>query len=379
MKKNEGMDSWFRSRLGQAEMPVQDGFWEQLQQDLNGTASFSGAKRRFTLPVSLLYRITAAASVLLLLGVASVAFWLFSPKEEIRDAFTQISELTPEVMPDAGSPQTGLSSTCQESLQHLVRPSGKNPVAVASAAEENDEDEEVSFTISFTVTQQIFEHPIATPNQGLGYNASMPVQGSPEKESTNAGLYSDKVYDTAASTESAMDSPQKKVGRNWALKAGMGSSLSKNRHHSPITASVSVERSLSERLSIESGVTYNYLSASKQLLPSAGSAEFPAQKIHALSVPLKLNTILVGSEKCDLYATVGGAIEKLIGKDCGKEPLQLSAAAGLGVCYRLSNSVALFAESSVSRHWAAGDTRMSSLRTERPTNLNLLCGVRMTY
>jgi len=48
------------------------------------------------------------------------------------------------------------------------------------------------------------------------------------------------------------------------------------------------------------------------------------------------------------------------------------------VRYRLNDRFALFAEPSVSHHFGT-DSETGTLRTERPTNLNLLCGVRMTY
>lgn len=60
------------------------------------------------------------------------------------------------------------------------------------------------------------------------------------------------------------------------------------------------------------------------------------------------------------------------------EPVQLSVAAGVGVRYKLSDRFALFAEPLVSHHFDT-ESETKTLRTERATNLNLLCGVRMTY
>ena len=83
-----------------------------------------------------------------------------------------------------------------------------------------------------------------------------------------------------------------------------------------------------------------------------------------------------------MYAVVGGAAEKCIAgaPDNGfkAEPVQLSVAAGVGVRYKLSDRFALFAEPLVSHHFDT-ESETKTLRTERATNLNLLCGVRMTY
>ena len=136
----------------------------------------------------------------------------------------------------------------------------------------------------------------------------------------------------------------------------------------PLTAAVTVERSLNSRFALETGILYNRLHADRTL--------------HTLGIPVKLNMTLASTPKLDLYATVGGTAEKCIAgaADNGfnAEPVQLSVAAGVGGRYRLNDRFALFAEPSVSNHFGT-DSETGTLRTERPTNLNLLCGVRMTY
>ncbi len=149
---------------------------------------------------------------------------------------------------------------------------------------------------------------------------------------------------------------------------GLGTSLPEGDCNMPLTAGVTVERSLNNWLALETGIRYNRLPADRTL--------------HTLAIPVKLNMTLASTPKVDLYATVGGAAEKCIAgaSDNGfhAEPVQLSVAAGVGVRYKLNDRFALFAEPSVSHHFDT-DSETGTLRTERPTNLNLLCGVRMTY
>lgn len=136
----------------------------------------------------------------------------------------------------------------------------------------------------------------------------------------------------------------------------------------PLTAGVTVERSLNNWLALETGIQYNRLHADRTL--------------HTLGIPVKLNMTLASTPRVDLYAVVGGAAEKCIAgaPDNGfkAEPVQLSVAAGVGVRYKLSDRFALFAEPLVSYHFDT-ESETKTLRTERATNLNLLCGVRMTY
>lgn len=100
----------------------------------------------------------------------------------------------------------------------------------------------------------------------------------------------------------------------------------------PLTAGVTVERSLNNWLALETGIRYNRLPADRTL--------------HTLAIPVKLNMTLASTPKVDLYATVGGAAEKCIAgaSDNGfhAEPVQLSVAAGVGVRYKLNDRFALF-------------------------------------
>ena len=93
MREKDEITGLFRSRLSGTEMTVRDGFWEQLQED---AASPAAGRKRAAVLSPKYYRVAAAASVIFVLGAASAAFWYFSPKEEIKEAFTQVAALTPE-------------------------------------------------------------------------------------------------------------------------------------------------------------------------------------------------------------------------------------------------------------------------------------------
>ena len=69
-------------------------------------------------------------------------------------------------------------------------------------------------------------------------------------------------------------------------------------------------------------------------------------------------------------------MEKIISGD--SSPLQVAVQAGVGLRYKMTDRLAFFAEPSVSHHFNE-DSSPRTLRTERPLNLNLLCGLRMTY
>mgnify|MGYP000812218867 FL=1 len=190
-----------------------------------------------------------------------------------------------------------------------------------------------------------------------------------DRNTTTQGNSDSDIFPSVSTEEEPEDALLKyQKSRKWALKAALGTSLPKGDYNMPLTAGVTVERSLNNWLALETGVQYNRLHADRTL--------------HTLGIPVKLNMTLASISKVDLYATIGGTAEKCIAgaRDNGfdAEPVQLSVAAGIGVRYKLNDRFALFAEPSVSHHFDTdSDTR--TLRTERPVNLNLLCGLRMTY
>lgn len=368
MREKDEMTDLFRTRLSGVEMEVRGDFWNTLQHDL----SLKETERRKWLPLSpRYYRVAAAASVLFVLGAASAAFWYLSPKDEIKEAFTQVAALTPEASLNGDIVQESFPSIHQTDpvadKPGTRQPASGTPAALTADAED---DESVSLRVSITITQRVYgQQPVA----GNGYFGSRhPMQNGMYQTSTATDAAAGSEVDapkSAAAQEAAAGSGESLKPRHWALKAAVGTSLPKSVFDSPFTAGVTVERRLNKALALEVGLQYNCLPADDRTL-------------HTLAVPVKLNALLASSSKVDFYATVGGAVEKCIAgaPDNGfkAEPLQLSLAAGVGVRYKMNDRFALFAEPSVSHHFDT-DSSTRTLRTERPVNLNLLCGVRMTY
>ena len=154
MKEKDEITGLFRSRLSGTEMTVRDGFWEQLQEDAASPAA--GRKRAIVLSPKY-YRVAAAASVIFVLGAASAAFWYFSPKEEIKEAFTQVVASTPEGNWDGDVVQESFPSIHQATP--MVRNSGtKQPadgIPAGMTAQSETESESVSVRLSITIRQRV--------------------------------------------------------------------------------------------------------------------------------------------------------------------------------------------------------------------------------
>lgn len=367
MRENDEITGLFRSRLADAGMTVRKDFWEELQRDLPPSASARGRKPQFLLSPRF-HRIAAAASAVFVLGAASAAFWYFSPKEEIKEAFTQVAALTPE-----GGLNGDVVSESFPSI-HQASPMAQNPGTQLSAnvfpvgvtAQANDEEEaSVSLHVSIRITQRMY----GNQQPGNGYYANGVPTGSGSYHLNVASTNPErKQTDSSSDREAEQQLVVLPKTRDWALKAGIGTSLPKGDFHMPLTAGVSVERRLNKLLSLEAGLQYNRLEGKHTL--------------HTLGLPVRLNMMLASTPKMDFYALAGGAAEKCVAgapdNGFGAEPLQWSVMAGVGVRYKMNERFALFAEPTVSHHFDT-DAQTRTLRTERPTNLNLLCGVRMTY
>lgn len=383
MKEKDELTALFRDRLKESEMPVRDGFWEELSGDLlrmeDGTAS---GKRR-SLPVVYYRRLAVAASAALLLGVASAAWWFLVPRVEEEPVVAQVAATVPQGRLDGDRIQelfpveeNGSPDAC------LSRQASSDEAPVSDA----EEGEEAAFSVrlSVTITQHVYgvrrqsggsrselwngwrNGPFYNPLYALRKTAAGQGQGDIRRTEEETVSVPETSSGTASGTHTVTESGT--PVRKWALKAGVGTSLPKGDYAMPLSVGLTAEHRLNRCLSLEAGLQYGYMPAASQ---AGGDA-------HALAVPARLNLLLAETPRVDVYAQVGGAAEKTVGKGSGDDPVRLSVMAGLGVRYKLNERLALFAEPSVSRHFAT-DSDRRTLHSERPVNLNLLCGVRMSY
>lgn len=347
-RENDEITDLFRSHLGHAEMTVRDGFWEELSRDV---AVSSHHRRRV-----LFFRVAAAASVVLVLAASSAAFWFFSPKEEMEEAFTQLAvsgvgNLDGDRMNQSFSPVH---------TKPVLQKPAPNQYVMLPRSEEEDDSISVTVSLSFSFSSSTSGHH--------GYGRETEDSG---ENIWKAGVNNEPA---ASVTEGQPVKPvlaEVKKTRTWSVKAAVGTALpAKNgKYKMPVMAGVTVEKMLNKYLGIETGLTYSNL-RSENL------------NLHYLGIPLKANVHLVDTKKFDLYASIGGIVEKCIAgapnNDFKNEPVQLAVIAGVGVNYKINDRIALFAEPGVSHHFKT-DSKLETVRTKRPTNFNLMCGIRMTY
>lgn len=166
------------------------------------------------------------------------------------------------------------------------------------------------------------------------------------------------------------------------------------KHHFPVSVGITVEKSLSPVLALETGLVYTYLASDL----TAGDATYYTQKqqLHYLGIPLKLRWKFLRKRYFDLYLAGGGMVEKcLSGKlsahyevndrpsltedeSLRVDPLQWSVSAAAGITLKLAPHINLYAEPGIAYYFDDG-SHVSTIRKEKPLNINLQAGLRFDF
>ena len=163
-------------------------------------------------------------------------------------------------------------------------------------------------------------------------------------------------------------------------------------HRQPVRVGMTVRYPISDRWSVESGLQYSRLS-SDITVSSVGNGSQTDQDLDYLGVPVNVNYQLVGGKRWSVYASAGGAVEKMVkGKRTtrdvanGKEgpveresvsikPLQYSVTGAIGAEYHVDSTISIYAEPGMSYHFD-NHSAIPTYYQEKPLGLSLNVGLR---
>lgn len=168
----------------------------------------------------------------------------------------------------------------------------------------------------------------------------------------------------------------------------------KIKHKFPLSAGLSVKKKLNDRLSVESGLVYTFLSSEL----SAGEVDFYSQeqRLHYLGIPLKVNYTLWKKDRLSVYASAGAMAEMCVDgslntnyylnnvrerkskTDLDVNKVQLSALASLGVQYDIAKPVSIYAEPGIS-YYFDDKSVVETIRKEHPLTASVQFGVRFAF
>lgn len=166
------------------------------------------------------------------------------------------------------------------------------------------------------------------------------------------------------------------------------------KHRLPVRVGLNVAYRLTDRLSVESGVSYTRLSSDMKD-GTKDNYSSGSQKLDYIGVPLNVKYRAFGYRRLSVYASAGLLTEKCVSgkatheyvisgekkkheaEDVAAKPWQLSVNAALGAQLDVLRNVGVYVEPGVSYYF---DDRspISTIYKEKPLNFNLNLGVRYT-
>lgn len=449
MKRNWKED--IHDRLGNFETDAPDGLWEAIHQRMAQTESAQTEKRQTPFVLQPALRRTACAAAACLALVAGYQYFADGGKETangvklagvngmIAVGGTVASDNSRYV---ASKPAT--ASIVATNLAGVrVAKNGVTPAADAIAQPtQNDESAQISTSqhLNPSTSQHLntstSQHPNTSTSQPLNpttpqhHNTSTSQHPNPSTSQPHNPSTSLLAYTPAANSRGRHEGAAR-----WTLSTsamtGMGASSVTNstatyveavgpddviwadnpqlgigifnqgksvkteyKHRLPVRVGLNVAYRLTDRLSVESGVSYTRLSSDMKD-GTKDNYSSGSQKLDYIGVPLNVKYRAFGYRRLSVYASAGLLTEKCVSgkttheyvisgekkkhetEDVAAKPWQLSVNAALGAQFDVLRNVGVYVEPGVSYYF---DDRspLSTIYKEKPLNFNLNLGVRYT-
>ena len=442
MKRNWKED--IHDRLGNFETEAPDGLWEAIHQRMAQTESAQTEKRLTPFVLQPALRRTACAAAACLALIAGYQYFADGGKETangvkqaggngmIAVGGTVASDNSRYV---ASKPAT--ASIVATNLAGVrVAKNGVTPAADAAVLPtQNSESAQISTPQHLNpstpqpLNPSTSQHPNPSTSQHLNPSTSQhlnPSTSQPHNPSTSllaytpadnsrgrhegaaarwtlstsamTGMGSSSVTNSTATYVEAVGPDDVIWADNPQLGIGIfnqGKSVkTEYKHRLPVRVGINVAYRLTDRLSVESGVSYTRLSSDMKD-GTKDNYSSSSQKLDYIGVPLNVKYRAFGYRRLSVYASAGLLTEKCVSgkttheyvisgekkkhetEDVAAKPWQLSVNAALGAQFDVLRNVGVYVEPGVSYYF---DDRspLSTIYKEKPLNFNLNLGVRYT-
>lgn len=171
----------------------------------------------------------------------------------------------------------------------------------------------------------------------------------------------------------------------------------KNSFFIPLTFGLGVRFNFNERWSLGTGVSYSYLGRTfsgeyqNPELPENYYCEKIRHSLHYIGIPVNLYHNIAVSDRFRFYVSVGGTVEKAISNRYSFMQdnhtvtfrddvlgVQLSAACGIGLEYRLTDRMGLYLDPNF-RYYFKDYRQPKNIRTAQPFQINCELGLRWNF
>ena len=186
-----------------------------------------------------------------------------------------------------------------------------------------------------------------------------------------------KAYMTSAMTSNQTEYVRPRVYNSSELSSDprfhdLTASMEQYVHHrQPVRFGLSLRYRLTDRWSVESGLTYTRLSSDITTIIN-DETTVTEQRLNYIGLPLNISYELWKSRYFGLYITGGGTIEKCLDAN----PWQFSLNGAAGAEYKLSNYFSLYAEPGIGYYFKDGSST-PTIYKDHPLNFNLSFGLRL--
>ena len=448
MKRNWKED--IHDRLGNFETDAPDGLWEAIHQRMAQTERAQAEKRQTPFVLQPALRRTACAAAACLALVVGYQYFADGGKETANgvkqaggDGMIAVGGTVASDNSRYVASKPATASIVATNLAGVrVAKNGVTPAAVY-AQTQNDESAQISTpqhlnpstpqhpnpSTSQHPNPSTSQHPNPSTSQHLNISTPQPLNPStsqPHTPSTSLLAYTPAdnsrgrhegaaarwTLSTSATTGMGASSVTNStatyveaVGPDnviWADNPQLGIGIfnqgksvkTEYKHRLPVRVGFNVAYRLTDRLSVESGVSYTRLSSDMKD-GTKDNYSSGSQKLDYIGVPLNVKYRAFGYRRLSVYASAGLLTEKCVSgkttheyvisgekkkheaEDVAAKPWQLSVNAALGAQFDVLRNVGVYVEPGVSYYFDDRST-LSTIYKEKPLNFNLNLGVRYT-
>ena len=423
MKRNWKED--IHDRLGNFETDAPDGLWEAIHQRMAQTEPAQAEKRQTPFVLQPALRRTACAAAACLALIAGYQYFADGGKETVsgvKVAQGGVADIPTSryVAKNAVAPAATVYAQTQNSPA-VLQPNGRVEQTADAIAQptQNSESAQISTPqhlnpstsqpLNSSTSQHLnpsTSHPHNPSTSLLAYTPADNSRGRHEgaaarwtlSTSATTGMGASSVTNSTATYVEAVGPDDVIWADNPQLGIGIfnqGKSVkTEYKHRLPVRVGINVAYRLTDRLSVESGVSYTRLSSDKKD-GTKDNYSSGSQKLDYIGVPLNVKYRAFGYRRLSVYASAGLLTEKCVSgkttheyvisgekkkheaEDVAAKPWQLSVNAALGAQFDVLRNVGVYVEPGVSYYF---DDRspLSTIYKEKPLNFNLNLGVRYT-
>lgn len=407
MKRNWKED--IHDRLGNFETDAPDGLWEAIHQRMAQTEPAQAEKRPAPFVLQPALRRTACAAAACLALIAGYQYFADGGKETVsgvKVAQGGVADIPTNryVAKNAVAPAATVYAQTQNSPA-VLQPNGRVEQTADAIAQptQNNDSAQISTSQHLNISTPQPHTPSTsllayTPDDSHSSHRTAPSQRWTLSTSAMTGMGASSVTNSTATYVEAVGPDDVMWADNPLLGIGIfnqGKSVkTEYKHRLPVRLGLNVAYRLTDRLSVESGVSYTRLSSDMKD-GTKDNYSSGSQKLDYIGVPLNVKYRAFGYRRLSLYASAGLLTEKCVSgkttheyvisgekkkretEDVAAKPWQLSVNAALGAQFDVLRNVGVYVEPGVSYYF---DDRspLSTIYKEKPLNFNLNLGVRYT-